>query len=367
MKRLILTHPLTGNYGGLLQAYALYKVLDELGEEPYIFRYEPNDFSLSLKSKYYYLKHYVKYFFGFGRNMVPHWSHLSVANSFTASLRSIDEKQLSKINEAYSFVVGSDQVWRASYCRSMKSPGYYFLNFTTTNTRLKSIAYSASFGIDEWEGNQEETRECVKLLRDFKAVSVREHSGILICDRVLGKKSEQMPDPTLLLSQSDYDVIISNSKTWLPEKKYIAYYLIDETPQLQDILESLSIKKGLYLQSLLPHVFAKCRRDRFYLSVAQWLRLIRDCEYFVTDSFHGCVFALIFNKPFICLGNNKRGDARFNSLFESVGWDARLMNNSNMESVVEKLDEKIDWKKINEIVQNERDRGKNFLKVNVAE
>ena len=173
-KRFILTHPLTGNYGGLLQAHALYTIINKLGFQAYIYRYQADDQPMGLKAQWRYFKRHIKYCIG--KCNEPHtvWRRLEIARIFLKRKRFFNERNLTRIPQEAAFVVGSDQVWRAIFCRMMKHPAYYFLDFASVEQRRRSIAYAASFGIDEWEGTPEETAECARLLQDFKAVSVRE-------------------------------------------------------------------------------------------------------------------------------------------------------------------------------------------------
>ena len=126
--------------------------------------------------------------------------------------------------------------------------------------------------------------------------------------------------------------------------------------------------QGLHvtLQHLLPHAGAAQRRDRFAHTVGQWLRLIRDAEYFITDSFHGCAFAIIFNKPFVCLGNEKRGAARFDSLLGTFGLKDRLVTRPEHDTVLRILNTPVDWEQVNAIRRSEQARALEFLRHNLA-
>lgn len=363
----ILTHPLTGNYGGLLQAYASYSVIKKAGFRPHIYQYKPNDLPLGLKDYARYLRDHLNFILWKKGSAYTRWSRLMIAKKFLRGLRMFPETDLHKLDKHASFVVGSDQVWRAEFCRMMKSPAYYFLQFATPEQRRNSVAYSASFGIDEWEGTPEETDECKRLLKEFKAVSVREHSGVKICKEVFGVDAVQMPDPTLLLQPSDYENIIQKTRTWALPAPCIAAYILDKTNSISSLLEKSATKLEVPLQYLLPYASAPRKEERKSLSVAQWLRCIRDCDYFITDSFHGCVFAIIFNKPFVCLGNKGRGSARFDTLLGTFGLENRLVTNATPEIVKTILQTPIEWNRVNTIHDTERERGINFLKENLSE
>ncbi len=362
-KTLILTHPLTGNYGGLLQAYASYTVLNNLGCDAYIYRYLPDDFPVKSFSWLRYYGSLLKIILGKNGRLI--WRKLYIANKFIARMNFVSESQGALVDDDIRYYVGSDQVWRATYCRKMRSPEYYFLNFATAAQRRKSIAYAASFGSDEWEGNEAETAACKKLLQEFKAVSVRENSGVGICKDVFGLDAVQMPDPTLLLERSEYDNIINSAGTRTNKSPWLATYVLDESTEITRLLHDCVDGLKLVHQSLLPNRTANRWSDRMALTVPQWLRYIRDSEYFITDSFHGCVFAIIFNKPFVCLGNEKRGSARFDSLLGTFGLQDRLVTKLEPDSILQILKTPIDWERVNAIRCSEQERAFDFLRKNL--
>lgn len=118
-------------------------------------------------------------------------------------------------------------------------------------------------------------------------------------------------------------------------------------------------------QHLLSHSCAKKLRDRILPTVPQWLHLVRNCDYFITDSFHGCAFAIIFNKPFVCLGNEKRGSARFDSLLGIFGLQDRLVSKLEPDTILHILNTPIDWDKVNAIRRSEQERAFDFLRKNL--
>ena len=371
MNYYIITHPLRGNYGGMLQALSLHIATNKIVQSVYLCDIQDNkvthpyrSFINSLKITFSVINRYL-----INRSIRAD----DIAYLFHRLGRSFAKKHFQRItsernpedNRAY--IVGSDQVWRCLHTRALIYVDYFFLDFATRAERKRSISYAASFGTDEWEGTPDETNECGRLLREFKAVSVREHSGVKICKEVFGVEAVQMPDPTLLLHQSEYETIINGENTWQPERKYVAAYVLDETAGKAELLQESAGALNSQLQHLMPHSSERKRRDRFPISVPQWLRLIRDCEYFITDSFHGCVFAIIYNKPFVCLGNAGRGNARFDTLLGTFGLEDRLLTATTPEEIQRVLNTPIDWERVNAIHNAERDRGINFLKENLAE
>lgn len=380
IKTVILTHPCLSNYGGCLQSYSLqYVIKSSLGKDNcYVFTYTPKDIRPIIYNWNIRINSAIISFLrvmGIKLTQFPvsMLSMLNIGRKFASCMPtvrlSIKDNETFKKSSDYlkRIIVGSDQVWRVSACRSMAYTSMFFLSGVNEEIRRHSFSYAASFGTDEWEGTLEETEECGRLLREFKAVSVREHSGIKICKEVFGVDAVQMPDPTLLLHTVDYGKIIDSEKTWQPKSRYVAAYVLDETAGKAELLQEGASALNLQLQHLMPHANAKKRRDRFPISVPQWLRLIRDCEYFITDSFHGCVFAIIYNKPFVCLGNEGRGNARFDTLLGTFGLEDRLITDATPEKLLQVLNAPIDWERVNAIHDSERERGINFLKENLSE
>ena len=242
----------------------------------------------------------------------------------------------------------------------MGSLPFFFLDFAPESIRRRSIAYAASIGTDTWEGTEEETRICSQLLQEFRAVSVREDSGVDICRQTLGTDATRMADPTLLLTTDDYCHLIQQEETHSPASPYIASYVLDNSLGIEETIHAVALSRQHLVQTL------NAKKSELPISVPQWLRYIRDCECLITDSFHGCVFAIIFNKPFVCLGNESRGSARFDSLLRTFDLQNRLVTGLNAVSIHEVLNTAINWEKVNTTRDNERERAFEFLSTNLC-
>lgn len=367
----ILAHAIFHNLGGLLQAYALQKVVQKLGFTCCTIDYLPQlEFSwLRLQGpraiSLYWLT-YIRMLLGSRSDWFPRFLMPWRAKGFKSKFMKLcpldgERKRLACLADGMPFIVGSDQVWRGVYAREMENLPFFFLSFATQRQRQRSIAYAASFGSDEWEGTPEETEECARLIKDFKAVSVREHSGIRLCREVFGVEAVQMPDPTLLLEPEDYTRVIRKWWTRRLPQPFLAVYLLDETEEKRELTRAVAAESQLYPQQLTAHGDAPRAMDRIPLSVPQWLRCMRDSECVLTDSFHGCVFAIIFNKPFVCLGNARRGSARFDSLLSTFGLQERLLTNPTADQVAQRMREPIDWARVNTIRRSEQQRAFDFL------
>jgi hypothetical protein len=205
-----------------------------------------------------------------------------------------------------------------------------FLKFQEHSV-MKRIAYAASFGTDEWEYTDEEMIACAYLLRKFDAVSVREKSAIEICKNKLGcHDAIQTVDPTLLLTKQDYMRLVENAHIQFSPGNLMCYVL-DDTEEKQMLIKRIAKERGLipfYANSKIADASAP-QSERIQPRVEQWLRGFMDAEFVITDSFHACVFSILFHKPFVVIGNKERGYSRFESLLKSIGLENRLVEDTS--------------------------------------
>lgn len=189
--------------------------------------------------------------------------------------------------------------------------------------------------MDKWEYSPLQTETCKSLLHNFDAVSVREESGVKLCRECLGCKAQLVLDPTMLLDKSDYVKIIKTSN--IPKSKgNLLVYILDETPDKTALIKNIADKynlKPFKVGSNTENIHAPLK-DRIQPPVEEWLRGFYDAEFVVTDSFHACVFAILFEKQFVVIGNKKRGMSRFQTLLSMLGLEDRLIDdNINIDSL----------------------------------
>ena len=375
MKIGILTQPLKNNYGGLLQAYALQKVLKDMGHEVWIINRTLKERSFvrqyaSLGKRIilkYVLKKSTQPIFIFNptkeeEKIVATYTNQFVLKHFPYITKEIvRNKDMINLNgkgfDAY--MVGSDQVWRPGYSPCITN---YFLDFVETEKKIKRIAYAASFGVSNWEFTEEQARDCSQLAKYFDAVSVREDSGIDLCRKYLGVDAVHVLDPTMLLNTKDYFHLLENEGK---STGNMMIYILDKTDEKQQMINDISEKLNLLPFSVMPNkMLTKETRaeieECIYPPVTKWLRGFIDAEFVITDSFHGCVFSILFNKPFIAIGNPKRGMSRFNSLLKLFELEDRLVNatETNYNNL---FVEGINWTKVNAILMTKRKEANLFL------
>lgn len=377
MKVAILTQPLGHNYGGLLQAFALQKHLKDQGHEvETLDRRAPEQ---PLNAARNYCVNTAKFLLGRistvptrGKQAVMYEElesfrdrHLSLSPRITSERAMRDYYRPLSFD---AFVVGSDQVWRPRYSPAL---GNFFLDFLDDiDSSARRLSYAASFGVDEWEFTPEATVRCRDLLTRFDAVSVREQSGVELCERHLGRSAEFIPDPTFLLEREDYEAVIDSNSAPDNRGKVLSYVLDTQASKQQivaRVVESLdrshfTVKPRKSLTEVRRANFSEC----LYPGFDAWLQGFRDASFVVTDSFHGTVLSILFNKPFISVGNRIRGLSRFHSLLSRFGLQDRLAEHAD-EITPKRLQADIDWKSVDRIRQTQQALGQQFLNDNLKE
>lgn len=368
MKICILTQPLINNYGGILQAYALQQVLKRMGHEvltenriidetSFLARVKRNNIIRRLCRKSIIIKNKRTLVCKVNETLTD---FIQKNIELTVPIRSANIKELFKYDfDAY--VVGSDQVWRPKYSVNLMN---YFLDFARTKN-VKRLAYAASFGTSEWEYTKEQTDQCKKLVEKFNSVSVREDSALLLCKKKLGVNATHVLDPTMLLSKEDYIKLIDENKENAISQKSLMVYVLDKTTDKNKIINMVACRKGLVINSVMPKKkytdeIISNLEDFTFPSISDWLNSFYRSDFIVTDSFHGTVFSIIFNKPFITIANKGRGLTRFTSLLKLFNLEDRLIYSFDDLSL-KLIDRPIDFKEVNRLLEILRAKSHTFL------
>lgn len=320
------------NYGAVLTAYALQAFISE---------------SLKCDNKLIYNPpQYNKYFKKFKAFDNFKNKYLNGTHEITTL------KQLFDLNNAYNiFITGSDQVFRYPFLKNIIN-GYeqYFLDFASIHSKKISIA--ASFGIKKSEFLRETTpliREKIRRsLKTFDFISVREKDGVEICKDLFNVNAQWIIDPVFWLNPERYNTISQDSDLDCTDK--IVSYFFHKTKRDKDVFKDIGKKFGAKIVELYMS-------DR---SIEDWLKAIKTSKLFITNSFHGVCFAILFNKPFICVVNSKSGISRYESLFEMLG-----IRNQCIYSLSEILEKdcifKVNYNEVNKNINTEAKKGQEFL------
>lgn len=334
------------NYGAILTTYALYEVLRGMGKRPVLldysllFDYEPFMAADNISRRF------------MRAHGIPCTEPLLHDGDYNALNAGLD-----------TFVVGSDQVWRWRYtaCCGLA----YFLDYVQGDKR--KLAYSSSFGIAEDERSAESLRRACCCLHGFDAVSVREKSGVDILRERYGVEAEWLLDPVFLCGMDVYDTLCAQTES--AEQPYVLSYVLEPDEAILRQIAEVSATRGLHAVNMVDALrdFVEMQQ-RFgsatpaqEVSVEQWVQNIRNCEFFITDSFHGVCYALMFNRPFLCVAPPERGRARFDSLLGLVGLERCMLAPGYTQEEWEAAMEPIDWQHVNDVLEKERQKARTWL------
>jgi len=365
----ILTQPLGGNYGGLIQNYALQTLLKEMDFDPITINRTGKTYSsfreklgiiknetfnklkgsyiynYSSKEKEYINQHLIKF--------VSNNIDITKSITDTQSLRNEFDKQ-----SFYAVIIGSDQTWRPKYSPNIYN---YFLDFLNNDDQdLRRIAYASSFGTDEWEFTDEEHKVCKELIKNFDAVSVREDSAVNICKNKFDFDAVHVLDPTLLIDKKYYLSLFKNLE--IESKSGIFNYQLDNNESKYKFVDHLSKKMNLKVFNI--NGGTTKIKNVIKPSVENWLKSFYDADFVVTDSFHGTIFSIIFNKPFYAIQNKERGSSRFLSLLQLFDLEDRLVTDVTSFNL-ENFNKEIDYEIVNKKLSLLRMESISFLKTNL--
>ena len=327
------------NYGGLLQAFALPFVIQKhIGIPAEQIRYSQQNTDTDLctsKSKkslsIYQLG--INFFSALTSNKrsIRKESFLEFMNDIPHSRNIYSHETIQQCNSNYEiFICGGDQIWNGEMVGEHLD--VYTLQFV--NQGQKKIAYSPSVAISHMSKQVEDCLE--KGLLGIDRISVREKRSLDILKRLSDKKIEVVVDPVLLLNKSEW---LEQSRPTKINGKYILCYLLGDSITQRKAVEIISKRLKLRIVTF-PHILhnnvRKC--DLFFGDIKdytsgprQFLDLINNAEFVITDSFHACVFSMIFETPFIVFERNKPSEkgnmnSRIYDFLEEYHLENQLVN-----------------------------------------
>lgn len=355
----VITRHGPSNYGSLLQSIATVKKIEEFGHQCEIIDYQRPDerglngvltqlkakdgFGNPLKKLAYIAIRYPTEKFAQARFDEMRKKYLKMTSRCSSHL---DLKKIS----ADAFITGSDQVWGPLMNGVYDSA--YFLQFVGKGSR--KLAYAASFGKTKFD---ESTVVAYKeMLCVYDKIAVREKSAVSLLeewglDNCLG----QVLDPTLLLDSKTWkDLLVSKHDSQkYANKNYILVYQIHNDSKLSDYAKRIARQTGMELLRVNPFLHQIYRGGKFICcpDLGEFLALIDNASCIITDSFHGTCFAINFGKLFIEILPNNGTGTRNQSILDLTGLSNRILSDFDDYSLI---DEPIDYRKVHEILKNER-------------
>jgi ferredoxin len=379
-KSAVLTYYHFTNYGTILQLYGLNKTIQNMGIVNDVIDYIPGPtykepmIKRMIKYHFFYIdrlrflaKNYLyrKYIIKTNENIIIDIKNktskfdLFRASEFTFSKRCKTSSDLFQLNDCYdAFVCGSDQVWSPHAF----NPKYYFDFISDTNTM---IAYAPSIGEDHIK-NQYITEKMSKLIRRFSHLSVREDSGVDIIQGLTQKNSLHVLDPSMLLDKDEYDKIINKYVKQHENGQYILCYFLADKERYWKCIKKITKETKIPVK-VIP-IFYKdytrpfdCAKET---GPAEFLQLIRDAAIVCTDSFHGTIFSILYNKAFFSFERFHKYDpenqnSRIYSLLRMFSLEDRLIY--NYKDIKLKLRSIIDFNRVNRVLDKQKNISIKYL------
>ena len=353
------------NYGQILQCYALQRVLEQLGREPYVIRfvgYGESRLRKLVKQLLPFLRRKpsptdrLRGFEAFRRE------HFRMSPLYTsiAQIRSCPPRY-----DAY--IAGSDQIWKQSL-RNPQQPAY-FLDFGRPEVRR--IAYAASFGMETYpDGDKAQLKG---LLQRFDAISCREYSGVEIC-RDLGLAAQKVLDPTLLLTKEEYLNLNPN----LNEKENSSLFTLHSSlfiyslninsaseirwSELREAVEGKVVVTPAAGYNESAELFGS-EVEYLYATPAQWIAQIASASLVVTTSFHGIAFSILMHTPFVYVplkGEFQGANNRILDLLRDLRLEERILSERTTYGSI--IARPIDWASVDTLLARMRQDSLEFLK-----
>ena len=364
------------NYGGMLQGYALQRVISKLGYTADIVSYDvtknanPVYPSIFVQAKQYGVKaaavKAAEKAIGKGKflirdllmNREARFTQFMIDTNAGTEVYTDDSMHLLK-SRYKTFISGSDQVWNPNAVRSI-----YLQTFSAGRDR--KISYAASIGRDKLSEYEADTM--IPSLSQFGSISVREKTAKSLLEQYIDSTITTVLDPTMLLTEAEWSEIATSNNI---SEKYAVVYFFSDSLRVRKISEDFCRKHGLQLV-MIPYAKQEynltdqrgpgVRCD--YVGPNEFVSLIRNADFVFTDSFHGAAFSLIHQIPFVVFERNKAGHVSMNSrlydLLDTFDESKRLIDVNHI-SELDRLYE-IDSDRIQRILKQKKEESLIFLK-----
>ncbi|MEE0779400.1 MAG: polysaccharide pyruvyl transferase family protein [Massilimicrobiota sp.] len=355
MNILITTFFRAHNYGAMLQAYALQKILKERNYNVEFLNYHDKDIDKHYKIIYTQgeniimkFKAIIASFYYLPINIKRYQVFKKFQNQYLITTKQVYKNEYEvKQNPPCSdiYITGSDQVWSSNSDRNLSD--IYTLNFGDDKT--KRISYAASIGLDKLSDKQKEIYK-VKL-KKIDYMSVREITAKRILSDIYKEDINVVLDPTLLLSKDEWDFFCDDIQP-VPEK-YILVYIVNKNDQCTRIVNELSSITGLKVIHFgRGKKYENILKSSYSEGPKEFVKLIQNAEYIVTTSFHATVFSIIFNKKFWVVPHQVTG-SRVIDLLNELDLSERMVFTYN-DFLTKNYDSKIDFENAIKVIEKQK-------------
>jgi len=352
MKTGILTYHNTRNCGAILQAYALQKILANIGVDSEIIDYRCSKIDEAYRIKKLDEIKSIKEFIKWTLTINSAKKSQKKFNEFKSKYLKLSEpyfkNTINKANDLYNaYITGSDQVWNFN----LNGNDYtYLLDFASDSK--KKLSYAASMGSKSMSKENEEI--FAKSLLNYDGISVREKTLKAYVDVAIGIDSTLVLDPTLLLTKDDY-----NFASQEIEEKYIFVYTVASTPNIEKAAKELSKITGYKI--IWGHMSYRKKKgviNKTDISPNEFINYIKNAEYVLTSSFHGMALSIVMEKQFFYDLDTKKenNNSRLETLAEVLGLQERELTAEKYN-----FNKDINYLKIRKILKVKRKESMDFL------
>lgn len=334
MKRVgVITMHRVMNVGSVLQAYALCEKLSHLGMDVEIIDYQyPNDYHIEKKStllkqvrRLLLLPQRIKYYVLYKKTVQQQRFAEFYERRMRFSKYFPSREALRLEPPTYDiYLTGSDQVWNH---KCMKGDGTFFFDFVESASKA---SYAASFSSHNIPENLRENY--ASYLKTYKYIGVREEEAVQLVGSLTNKDAVTVCDPTLLLTRDDYMKIAADSKLSPSREPYILVYALSYAynpyPQIEKVANYVKQKLGYKVVYLCANTVDHYHLGRSITSAgpAEFIDLFLNAKFVVTSSFHGTIFAVNFEVPFISIvPDDTKEDSRIMSILKILGLTSRAI------------------------------------------
>lgn len=310
------------NYGQILQGYALQTYLKQMGFHAYIVRF--NSLKSLLKewgTKLFSLK-FIHCKVDNLRKFKEFKHNISYSSKTYYSFSSLNRH----FPQADIIITGSDQVW--AHMRNIERRKAYLLNF---DNKIPKMSYAASFGRNHLQN--EEKKMYRTALEQYTTILVREISGVKICKELGIDKVSVVCDPVALLNCNQWRKLETSVPLLQNGKKNIFVYSLAEGNY--NTLSALIERMDGNFNFVTTYVGQKGKKSSVFPTVSEWLGYIDQCDFVITDSFHGTLFSILLGTPFITIKSKERATMsdRLLTLFHYTGLSERYIDITDVQKV----------------------------------
>ena len=340
------------NYGNRLQNYALQTILLKNNKKVYTIK---NFVRTNKKNNF--IKNYLILNLKLAQTMIQNFIRKKRYKNFKRFNKCINFykkfitfKNACIIDKKFDyFICGSDQIWNLNFRKST------YIDMLCFTKAQKKISYAASFGTNSIPIDF--TIKAQEALNDFKAISVREDRGKEIVEELTGRKDvEVLVDPTMLLTAEEWDKVSKKPKMLKTDKYILNYFLGDLSDERRKEIDRVAKENNCEVINILD------KNSPFYeCGPSEFLYLEKNAFLICTDSFHSCVFAILYNTPFLVFDREQKNLVSMNSRLDTLLSKFKL-ENRRCNGKITKKDLTCDYKEAYKILEKERIKADKFLR-----